>query len=65
MILDELERLNSRQQLAVTLRYFDQMPLRGIAEALDCSEGTVKSILFRSLEKLRRQMAPHWRAIHE
>ena len=56
-LLDEMEHLNPRQRLAVTLRYFEQMPVREIAEALDCSVGNVKNLLFRSLEKLRRRPA--------
>jgi len=53
-LLVELQRLNPRQLLAISLRYQQGMPLREIAAVLECSEGVVKSILFRSLEKLRR-----------
>ena len=48
-----LDSLNPRQRLAVVLRYFDDMPLRDIAEALDCSEGVAKNVLFRSLRRMR------------
>ena len=53
VILSELQNLNERQRLAVSLRYFEEFSLREIAQVLDSSEGSVKSILFRSLEKLR------------
>lgn len=53
MMQKEILKLNSKQQVAVTLRYFDGMPIRQIAGVLECSEGNVKSILFRSLEKMR------------
>jgi RNA polymerase sigma-70 factor (ECF subfamily) len=53
IILSELKKLNSRQRLAISLRYFEDFSLREIATVLDSSEGSVKSILFRSLEKLR------------
>jgi len=53
IILSELKKLSSRQRLAVSLRYFEEFSLREIAAVLDSSEGAVKSILFRSLEKLR------------
>jgi RNA polymerase sigma-70 factor (ECF subfamily) len=56
MIYAELQRLNEKQQLAVSLRYFEGFSLREIAAVLDCSEGSVKSILFRSLEKLRNRL---------
>ena len=53
IIFSELKKLSSKQRLAVSLRYFEDFSLREIATVLDSSEGSVKSILFRSLEKLR------------
>lgn len=58
----ELARLNEREQLAVRLRYFEEMPVRMVAAALDCTEGTAKSLLFRTLQKLRTRMVPGWDA---
>ena len=48
-----LESLNPRQRLAVVLRYYDDMPVRDIATALECTEGVAKNVLFRSLRRLR------------
>lgn len=48
-----LEILAPRQRLAVVLRYFEGMSGREISSALDCSEGTTRNLLFRSLKKLR------------
>ncbi len=48
--------LNPRQRLAVTLRYFEGMPIREIASVLRCTEGVAKNILFRSLRKMRQEM---------
>ncbi len=53
IIISELGKLSSRQRMAVSLRYFEGFSLREIATVFDSSEGAVKSILFRSLEKLR------------
>jgi RNA polymerase sigma-70 factor (ECF subfamily) len=53
IILSELKKLSSKQRLAVSLRYFEDFSLREIATVINSSEGAVKSILFRSLEKLR------------
>jgi RNA polymerase sigma-70 factor (ECF subfamily) len=53
LIRTGLVKLNARQQLAISLRYFEGFSLREIAAVLECSDGSVKSILFRSLEKLR------------
>ena len=38
------------------LRYFEKLPIREIAETLECTEPLVKNILFRSLQKLRKQL---------
>lgn len=51
-----LPKLNERQRVAISLRFFEEMPLREIARVLGCSEGNVKNLLFRSMEKLRG----HW-----
>ena len=53
ILLSGLEKLSSKQRLAVVLRYFEDFSLREIATVLNSSEGAVKSVLFRSLEKLR------------
>lgn len=55
-LLDEVHRLNPKQRQAVLLRYFEKMKVREIGEVLECSEGQVKSILFRSLEVLRKRL---------
>jgi RNA polymerase sigma-70 factor (ECF subfamily) len=57
ILMSEMEGLNPKQRLAVSLRYFEEMPIRDIAEVLECSQGVVKSILFRSVEKLRNRVA--------
>ncbi len=57
ILFEKLDELNPRQRTAVTLRYFKQMPLSEIATVLDCSEGNVKNMLFRSVRKLRQALA--------
>ena len=56
LLMNELQELNPRQQMVISMRYFDDMPIREIAAVLECTEGTVKSILFRSIEKLRNRL---------
>lgn len=56
LVMNELQELNPRQQMVISMRYFEDMPIREIAAVLECTDGTVKSILFRSLEKLRNRM---------
>jgi RNA polymerase sigma-70 factor (ECF subfamily) len=48
-----LGSLNPRYRLAVTLRYFEGLSLREIAEIQDCSVGMVKNTLFRGLRQLQ------------
>jgi len=56
-LLALVHRLNPRQRQAVLLRYFENMPIRDIGDVLLCSEGHVKNILFRSLQKLRQHLS--------
>jgi RNA polymerase sigma-70 factor (ECF subfamily) len=49
--------LNPKQQLAVAMRYFEGMSIGQISTALECSEGSAKSILFRGLGRMRAQLA--------
>lgn len=49
--------LPPRQQQVIYLRFYAEDTLEGIAAALGCSVGTVKSRLFHALEKLRRMNA--------
>ena len=55
-LVAQLRRLNRRQQLAVWLRYFEDMSIGEIASVLRCSETLVKNILFRSLQRLRNTL---------
>jgi len=55
-LMTEFQSLNTRQRLAISLRYFEKMPIYDISLALDCSEGVAKNILFRSVQKLRENL---------
>ena len=52
-VRDALMTLTPRQRAAVVLRYFEDLPERQIAEALGCRPGTVKSLLSRSMVRLK------------
>lgn len=52
-ILSGLRTLNEKYRLAVVLRYFQGMSIREISGVLECSEGTTKSMLFRSLRRMK------------
>ena len=48
--------LSVKYQEVLTLRYFENKQIKEISEILGKREGTVKSLLHRGLEKLRRLM---------
>lgn len=54
----EIEKLNDRYRLAITLRYQQGLPIQQIAAVLQCSEGTTKSMLFRGVRALRQALGP-------
>ena len=48
-----VQALPPKHQQVIYLRFYVDDSIEGIAAALGCSEGTVKSRLFHALEKLR------------
>ncbi len=52
-LVDALSTLSPRQRTALALRFVEDLDVRGIAERMGCSEGTVKSQLSRGTERLR------------
>lgn len=57
MLLRGLEALNPKYKLAVALRYAEGMKIKEIATVMDCSEGMVKSLLFRGVRQIRNRVA--------
>lgn len=53
-IIRALERLPAKQRETIFLRFYADESLEGIAAAMKCSIGTVKSRLFHALENLRQ-----------
>lgn len=51
-----IQGLAPRQRAVIVLRYYEDLSEAEIANALDCSEGTVKSTSARSIAKLREQL---------
>ena len=50
--------LPEKQRAAVLLHKYEEMDYMEISRILDCSEGALKSLLFRAYETLRMQLAP-------
>src|SRR5207249_618973 len=53
LVLACIQALPPKHRQVIYLRFYVDHSLEGIAAALGCSVGTVKSRLFRALEKLR------------
>jgi RNA polymerase sigma-70 factor (sigma-E family) len=58
LVWQAVQTLPERQRAAVVLRYFEDLPEAEIAEALQCSVGTVKSQLSKARAKLERALGP-------
>ena len=52
-----LQGLTPRERMVFVLRHYQDLALKEIAEAMDVSEGTVKSFLFRAIKKLQKSLA--------
>ncbi|HYG14948.1 MAG TPA: sigma-70 family RNA polymerase sigma factor [Bacteroidia bacterium] len=55
---NELDSLSENHRQTFTLRYFEHLSLKEIADIMECSEGTVKSRLFYALKQLADKLKP-------
>lgn len=53
---DVLQTLPARQRAAVVLRFYEDLPDDEIAELLGCRVATVRTSVFRALERLRKEI---------
>lgn len=56
-VLRALECLEERERTVVVLRFFQELKLREIAQVMGENPNTVKTILYRSLKKLKVQLS--------
>ncbi|NIV03381.1 sigma-70 family RNA polymerase sigma factor [Candidatus Saccharibacteria bacterium] len=52
-----LGKLTPREQSVFVLRHYRDLPIKEIARVLDVAEGTVKSLLFRALQRLQKELS--------
>jgi len=54
-----LDALSPRERAVFVLRHYEQYKLKEIGQTLSISVGTVKSLLFRAVQKLRNRLATY------
>ncbi len=54
---DALGRLEPRRRVAIVLRFYEDVPDADIADVLRCRPATVRSLIHRGLNDLRREIA--------
>jgi RNA polymerase sigma-70 factor (ECF subfamily) len=54
---EALQSLSEQERAVFVMRHYEDMALKEISFALEIAEGTVKSLLFRSIRKLRQRLS--------
>lgn len=55
-VRDLIERLNEDEKSVIILRFFVDLTIKEVSEALDIPLGTAKTVLYRALNKLRKDL---------
>lgn len=55
LLAEEIEKLPAKQKLALTLRIFDDLPFKEIAEIMECPYDTAKANFRHAINNLRKQ----------
>lgn len=63
ILLRCVDQLSAKHRAVIHLRFYVDQSLEGIAAALGCSVGTVKSRLFHALDRLRAMNGPDGRLL--
>jgi RNA polymerase sigma-70 factor (ECF subfamily) len=58
-----LKKLSPAQQIIFDLRHSQHKKIKEIAECMNCSESNIKTQLFRSVAKLKKELGPIWREV--
>ena len=54
---EALNALSDQERTVFVMRHYQDMPIKEISEVLEVADGTVKSLLFRSIRKLREKLS--------
>lgn len=55
LLCEEIEKLPSKQKMALTLRIFDELPFKEIAQIMECPYDTAKANFRHAINSLRKQ----------
>jgi RNA polymerase sigma-70 factor, ECF subfamily len=55
-VRDLIERLNEDEKSVIVLRFYEGLTIKEVSEALDIPLGTAKTVLYRALNKLRKNL---------
>lgn len=58
-ISQALEKVSPRERSVFVMRHYNDFKMNEIAEILNISVGTVKSLLFRAIKKLRKELSSY------
>lgn len=56
-IEEAMQKLTPRERSVFVLRHYNDLILKEIGEVLNISEGTVKSLLFRAIKRMQKELA--------
>jgi RNA polymerase sigma-70 factor (ECF subfamily) len=60
LIEQALQILSPKQRVIFTMKHFQHLKIREIAESLGCSEGNIKQQLFRAVRRLKSHLEPRF-----
>jgi len=56
-IQDALQKISDKERAVFVMRHYNDLTINEIADVMKISSGTVKSFLFRGLQKLRKELS--------
>ena len=59
-ISQALTKISPKERAVFVMRHYNNLKMKEIAEILHVSVGTVKSLLFRAIKKLRKELSPYF-----
>lgn len=55
-LLEAIEQLDEKYKTVIILKYYQDLPVKDIAQLLQCPEGTVKTNLHRAIQQLKKHV---------